>query len=124
MKFAKCFSLMAAVTVLLSLSALAADKHEGKFTLTEPAHVGSTQLPAGDYKAQWSGTGQDVQVQIIQHGKTLVTVPGKLVDNKEAAQYNSVIVKPGSGNVKTVDEIDFANRKEALMLSEGQTPGE
>ncbi len=124
MKFAKYFSLVAAVTVLLSLSAFAADKHEGKFTLTEPALVGSTQLPAGDYKAQWSGTGQDVQMQIIQHGKTLVTVPGKLVDNKEAAQYNSVTVKPGSGNLKTVDEIDFANRKDALVLSEAQTSGE
>lgn len=124
MKFAKYFSLVATVTMLLSLSSFAAEKHDGKFTLTEPAQVGSTQLPAGDYKAQWSGTGQDVQVQIIQHGKTLVTVPGKLVDNKEAAQYNSVTVKPGSRNVKTVDEIDFANRKEALVLSESQTSGE
>jgi hypothetical protein len=124
MKFAKYFSLVATVTMLLSLSALAADKHEGNFTLTETAQIGSTQLQAGDYKAQWSGTGQDVQVQIIQHGKTLVTVPGKLVDNKEASPYNSVTLKPVSGSEKTVDEIDFANRKEVLVLSQAQTSGE
>jgi hypothetical protein len=121
MKFAKCFSLVAAITVLLSLSALAADKHEGNFTLTETAQVGSTQLPAGDYKAQWSGTGQDVQVQILQHGKTMATVPGKLVENKEASAYNSVTLKPVDGNVKTIDEIDFAKRKEVVLL---QTSGE
>lgn len=124
MKFAKYFSLVATFTMLLSLSAMAADKHDGKFTLPEAAQIGSTQLHAGDYKAEWTGTGQDVQVQIMQHGKTLATVPGKLVENKEASEYSSVTLKPVEGNVKTIDEIDFANRKEAIVLSQGQPSGE
>jgi len=123
MKFAKYFSLVATFTMLLSLSAMAADKHDGKFTLPEAAQIGSTQLHAGDYKAEWTGTGQDVQVQIMQHGKTLATVPGKLVENQEASEYSSVTLKP-VGNVKTIDEIDFANRKEAIVLSQGQPSGE
>jgi len=124
MKFAKYLSLVAMAALLLSLSALAAEKHEGKFTLTETAQVGTTQLQPGDYSAQWNGTGQDVQVQIMQHGKTLATVPGKLIENKEPSPYNSVTLKPINGNAKTIDEIEFANRKEGLSLNQSPSSGE
>ena len=41
--------------------------------------VGTTELPAGDYKVSWTGADSNVQVTIARNGKTLATVPAKLV---------------------------------------------
>jgi hypothetical protein len=113
------------VTLLLPLSVLAADKseHHENFTLNDAVQIGNTQLKPGNYKAEWSGNGPTVQVQILQGKKTVATVPAQVVENKQASPYNDVIVKPTTGNTKTIDEIDFANKKEALKLTPAQSSG-
>ena len=116
MKFAKYMVSFAAITLLLSLSAFARNKNEGTFNLSETVHVGSTQLQPGEYKAEWSGQGDAVKVDIIEHGKTVATVEGKLMDLPKRADYNSVTLKSLDNNTKTIDQIAFANRSEALQL--------
>ncbi|HSZ16109.1 MAG TPA: hypothetical protein VK764_03340 [Terracidiphilus sp.] len=72
------FALMLA---LLSVPAFAA-KNSQNVSVTDPIKVGSTQLPAGDYKVSWTGTGSNVQVTIAEKGKASVTVPAKIVEAK------------------------------------------
>src|SRR5215468_6865388 len=99
------FSGLAVVAALsLSLGAFAKDKNEAKFTLSNPAQIGGTQLKPGDYKATWEGTGNDVQVKILQGKNVVANTSAKLVDKQNA---QDAVTLTGS-DVKSVDEIDFA----------------
>src|ERR1700751_3383652 len=121
MKSLKFGALALVAAVLLSMGAFAKDKkdkNEGKFTLADSAQIGSTQLKPGDYKAEWDGTGSDVQVKILQGKNVVATTSGKLVD-KPIAQ-DSVTLGGGSAS-KTVDEIDFAHFHKALVFGTAQT---
>ena len=122
MKFAKYFLLLAGVALLLPLSAMAKDNgNSGKFTISENVKVGATQLKPGDYKVEWDGSGDNVQVKIIQGKNTVATAPAKLVNHDAPAPYNAVILNEASGGGKAISEIDFGKRKEALVLSDSQT---
>lgn len=122
MKSAKYLFLLAGIAMLLPLGAFAKDSNEGKFTISEPVQVGSTQLKPGDYKVQWDGTGSAVSVKIFQGKKTVATTSGKLVNHDQAAPYNAVVLKKANSG-KAIDEIDFGNRKEALVLTEAPMAG-
>lgn len=72
----------ALMLALLAVPAFAA-KNSKTVNFPEAVTVGSTQLPAGDYKVTWTGTGSDVQVTIEQqytgHPATS-TVAAKVVE--------------------------------------------
>jgi hypothetical protein len=80
-KHMKRFFGFALMLALLSVPAFAA-KNSQNVSVTDPIKVGSTQLPAGDYKVSWAGTGSNVQVTIAEKGKASVTVPAKIVEAK------------------------------------------
>ncbi|MGA8340734.1 MAG: hypothetical protein WB781_02245 [Candidatus Sulfotelmatobacter sp.] len=116
MKFGASLASFAVFLLILSASAFAKASHSGKFTLSEPAKVGTTQLKPGDYKAEWSGPANNLQVSIIQHGQTVATTQGHLKNLQEPAPYSSVTERTLADQTKKVDEIDFNNSKEALMV--------
>jgi hypothetical protein len=94
-------------------------KSEGNFTIPDSVRVGATDLAPGDYKAEWKQEdGGAVKVDILQHGKTVATVEGKLKALPQPAPYTAVITKPFSDSAKTLDEIDFGNRSQALVFGE------
>jgi hypothetical protein len=111
---------LATLAVAMSTAAFAArNKNEGNFTLADTVRVGSTDLKAGQYKAQWKDDGSGaVKVDILQHGKVVATTEGKLKNLEGPAPYDAVVTKPLDNNTKTIDEIDFGRRTEALMLGE------
>ena len=119
MRSAKYLFLLAGIAMLLPLGAFAKDANEGKFTISEPVQVGSTQLKPGDYKVQWDGSGDAVNVKIMQGKKTVATTSAKLVNRDQEAPYNAVILKDATGG-KAINEIDFGKRKEALVLTDTQ----
>src|SRR3981081_2934341 len=111
---------LATLTVALTTVTFAANKNQGNFTLFDPARVGSTELRAGDYKAQSqeeAGSGA-VKVEILQNGKTVATAEGKLKDLPGPAPYSAVVTKSLSDNAKEIDEIDFNKRNQALVFGE------
>jgi len=71
----------ALILAFLSAPAFAA-KNSQSVHFVDPVMVGSTQLPAGEYKVTWTGTGSNVQVAFEQNGKTDATVSAKLVEEK------------------------------------------
>lgn len=113
MKFVAAF---VAVAFCLSLSALARDTNSGKFNLQQSAKVGTTMLQPGQYKAEWTGTGNDVNISIIKDGKTVTTTRGTLKQLESKAPYTAVTLKTLPDNSARVDEIDFNNRTDALVL--------
>jgi hypothetical protein len=95
------------------------NKTEGNFTIPNTVRVGSTDLRPGDYKATWTKeNGGAVKINILQHGKTVATVEGKLKDLQKPASFDAVILKTLDNNAKTIDEIDFNNRSQALVFGE------
>ena len=58
--------------MLFATTALAAEK--GSMKLYDPTLVNGVQLSPGDYALQWDGTGNNLQVQILQ-GKKVVGQP-------------------------------------------------
>ena len=118
MTFRQSLASVAVMALAFSLSAFAKDKdsHSGKFTLSDTVQVGSTELAPGDYKAEWSGPANALKVDIMQHGKTVATSEGQIKDLQRPAPYNAVIMKPLANDTKTIGEIDFDNRAEAIVL--------
>jgi hypothetical protein len=117
MKSIKWFGSFAILTLVLSVGAFAKDNHSGNFTLSETVRVGSTELGPGRYKAEWTGTANDVKVDILQDGKTVATTQGAIKNLGQPSPYDAVTTKTLDDNSKLVDEIDFNHRSEALILS-------
>jgi hypothetical protein len=113
----KYFSSLALVTLTLSLAAFAKDNHSGDFTVAENVRVGSTTLAPGDYKAHWTGTGNDVKIEILQNGKTVASAEGAIKSLPQPSPYDAVTTKTLDDNTKRVDEIEFDHRSEALVLA-------
>src|SRR5438445_7058820 len=120
MKFMKYSAVLALVAFSLSLGGFAKDRNEGKFTLSNPASVGSTQLQPGDYKATWDGSGSDVQVKILQGKNVVATTSAKLVQKEQPAPYSAVTLSNPSNGTATLNELSFNKRKESLVFGSAE----
>ena len=83
----------AAVLALLSAPAFAAKNYT--VNISEPVTVGTTQLPAAQYHVTWTGTGSSAQVTLA-YGKSTVTLPAKVVEQKNSV--TSVLTGTKSGS--------------------------
>jgi hypothetical protein len=92
--YVKRFFGYAIILASLSIPAFAA-KNAADVTISTPVKVGTTQLPTGQYKVTWTGTGSAVQVTIAAKGKPTVTVPAKAVEEKNG--HVAVLVNKVSG---------------------------
>jgi hypothetical protein len=113
----KRFSTLLILSTLVSVAAFAAESGSGKIHLTNSAKVGSTELPAGDYKVTWSGSGDKAHVTLTQ-GKNVATATARV----EAAHQNndSVTVTSQNGD-RILDEIQVHGT--TLVLQNGQSNG-
>lgn len=117
MRSVKFMAAIAAVALWLSVGAFAGSTNSGKFNLGQSVKVGSTLLQPGQYKAEWTGNNnKDLKVSILQHGKTVATTDGTLKTLPSKSQYNAVTIKNLPNHTSRIDEIDFNNRSEALVL--------
>jgi hypothetical protein len=117
MQSVKYLASFTAAAFLLCATAFAKDLNSGSFELTEPAHVGSTVLQPGNYKAEWTGSQTDLKVSITQHGKTVATTDATLKQLPTKSSSNAVTLENTQDKTKRLEEIDFNNRSEALVLS-------
>jgi hypothetical protein len=107
----------ALLVALLSAPAFA-EKNSGSVTIAEPVTVGNTQLPAADYKVMWTGLGPNGQVTLI-HGKTRITVPAKVTEQKNNAPSILTDSKNGSNALQAI----YLN-KVSLVLTGSPIPGQ
>jgi hypothetical protein len=89
------------VCTLLSVSALAASNSQ-TIKLTDAVQVGSTVLPAGDYKISWTGTGAGAQVTLLKKGLPPVTVPATVVEQKNNHTGISTDSQSGKNVLKSI----------------------
>ncbi len=67
---------------LFSTSAFAQSENKGKLSVPETITVEGKQLPPGDYKVEWDGTGPNVEVKILKGKETVATAPARLVQTQ------------------------------------------
>ena len=95
---------IAMILALFSAPAFAANSQTVNIPGT--VKVGSTQLPAGDYKVTWTGSGSNVQVTLTQNKKTAATVKANAVAQKN--DHNGVITNT-QGGVAVLQSIQLSS---------------
>jgi hypothetical protein len=117
MKCARFLPTLAAAVLLLPAIAAAKDKDEGRFQLTTSVELGSVRLEPGEYKVSWISAGSDVKIIFLQDDKIQANAVGEVIELKHPSPYDDVVLKPTNhGQAKTIDEIDFEGRTEALRI--------
>ena len=101
----KRFSSLLILSTLLAVAAFAADGGSGKVSLASAVKVGSTDLPAGDYKVTWTGSGDNAQVTLRQ-GKTSATTTAQAV---EVRRNNDAIATTNENGSRVLTQIQFRN---------------
>ena len=94
-----------ALMLTLAAAPAFAAKNSQSVNFASPVKVGTTELPAGDCKVSWTGTGDTVQVTLNNNGKS-ITVPAKLVAGKNDHKGYTVNRVSGTDQLET---IQFSN---------------
>ena len=107
---------LAFALALVSLSIPAfASKNSQTVTFSEAVKVGSTQLPAGDYKVTWTAAGSTAQVTIAQHGGASVTTSAKVVETKNG---HTAVLTDHVGDANVLQSIEL-NSLSLVLTSPG-----
>jgi hypothetical protein len=111
-------SLLLGLALLLATSAFAANK--GSLQVGEPVSVSGKTLPAGEYSVKWEGTGPNVELNILQGGKVIATVPARMIDLQQSPSQDSAVVRKNDDGSRSLSEIRFGGKKYAFSLGAEQ----
>lgn len=117
----KRLSYCALILALLSVPAFAA-KNSQTVNFPDAVKVGTSQLPAGDYKVTWDGTGSNVQVTLEQKGVShpaTATVTAKVEQGKN--NHNGFILD-SHGGANTIEALQF--NKYNVTFTPAPAPGQ
>ncbi|HWE83562.1 MAG TPA: hypothetical protein VG267_01360 [Terracidiphilus sp.] len=109
------------VLALASIPAFAA-KNSQSVTVPEAVSVGSTQLPAGNYKITWTGSGPSVQVTLKQQDvrtPATATTQAKLVSENHG---HAAVTINNQGGSKTIELIQLDHV--SLVLGSAPSSGQ
>src|SRR4051812_14904060 len=109
--------IFAALALTFAASAFAAsNSHKSSFEIGAATQVNGTTIPAGEYTAQWEGSGPTVQVNIMQGKKVLATSPAQVVALDRIALDTHAEVQNGSNGERELKVLQFAGKKVSLEL--------
>jgi hypothetical protein len=106
------FSLMA------TMPAFARDKNHHNVEIPETLQVGTAQLAPGEYTMDWTESGATAEVTFVQHGKSVVQAPAKIVTLDRPASSDSLTTKTQTNNSMALEEVQFGGHKEAFSFSD------
>jgi hypothetical protein len=109
--------IFATLVLAFATSAFAAsDSHKSSFQISAATQVNGTTLPAGEYTAQWEGSGPTVQVNILQGKKVMATVPAQVIALDSKAPDTQAEVLNGTKGERELKALQFAGKKVSLQL--------
>jgi YD repeat-containing protein len=114
------FASLMLLSTLITAMAFAADSGSGSIRLDSTVKVGTTELPPGDYKVKWTGSGANTEVTLTQ-GKTKVTAPAQVV---EVRRNNDGIATKSDNGSRVLTEIQFQKQTLVLQNSSSQIAGQ
>jgi hypothetical protein len=108
-------SILLAAVILVATGGFAADK--ASLNLLDPTTVGGKQLPAGSYKLQWEGTGDQVELKISQGKNVVATTAAHVVTLERPVPSNAVGTARNTDGSTSLTRINFAGKKYALEIA-------
>jgi len=110
-------SLLVAAIVLTPILAFARSKDSANVDLNQSVEVAGAQLPSGQYKVTWEGSGPNVTVNFTKGNKTIATAPAKIVGNSMNEQ--AVETTTAADHTTVLRAIDLKNM---TLQFENETP--
>jgi hypothetical protein len=111
MKMLKLSSMLLGSAFLLSASAFAANTIKKSLHLYENVTVAGKQLVPGDYKVEWSGSGPDVEVNIMQGRDTVATAPARIVSRASVNEQDGYALDPGKSGNQSLAQVFFTGER-------------
>ncbi len=112
-------SLLPGLALLLATSAFAANKgNKGSIELDKSTTVSGHQLAPGQYKLTWDGTGSNVELMILSHGKLVATVPAHLLELSQPEPNDATESRTNDDGSQSLTKIDFRGKKYALTFAD------
>jgi hypothetical protein len=103
-----------ALALMTPVALLAAPKNSAKVTFSQTITVNGTQVPPGEYRVEWQGTGASVEATILQAGKVLASSPATLVIEKTNL----------NGAFETKEEVNNSHILQTINQTASITPRE
>src|SRR2546427_13206828 len=75
-----------------------------------------TEIPAGVYEVTYKSHSPTATVTFTQSKRVVATVDGKWVDRDAEYKNNAIVYRTNPEGTRTLLEIRFAGRKQALLL--------
>lgn len=125
MKAVRLLAVAAMCSVLFPLASLASTRttqlKKQKVSVMDKVEIAGKTLKPGNYEVEWQGNGPAVNVKFLKYGKTLLTAPAQLAQLKTPAPYSAVVENTHKNGAKTIQEIEWNHKREALKF--GSQPG-
>jgi len=108
--------------ILLATSAFAVNK--GSVQLMHPTQVAGKQLAAGSYNIRWDGSGEQVQLSILQGNKEVASTTARVVPIQSRSPNDNALITVGADGTRSLSQIRFRGKTFALDLGgEGSGAG-
>ena len=128
MKAVRLLAVGAAFALVFPLASLASTKtsqeQKQKVSVMDKVEIAGKTLQPGNYQVEWQGNGPAVNVKFMQYGKTLVTAPAHLAQLKTPAPYSAVVENTAKNGAKTIQEIEWNHKREALRFGSQPPTGQ
>ncbi len=106
--------------LLMTVSALAANKSSVNFTLTDKAMVNGTTLQPGDYKMVVDRDGNNVQATFITRGKEVAKSSGHFEQRDSFASGVSLVT---NNTDRAIQQVVVQKLKGAVVLDNAASSG-
>ena len=101
---------------LASLASARSSQRKEKVSVMDKVQIAGKTLRPGNYQVEWQGNGPTVNVKFLKYGKTLLTAPAQLAQLKTPAPYSAVVENTHKNGAKTIQEIEWNHKREALKF--------
>jgi hypothetical protein len=103
---------------LFSTSAFAQSENKGKLSVPEKITVEGKQLPPGNYKVEWEGTGPNVEVKILKGKETVATTQARVVPAPTKATADAYAVTKQQDGSRVLSSIYFGGKNFSLEIGQ------
>ena len=106
--------------LIIPLALQAASRDSASVSFYATVTVGGTQIPAGDYRVRWEGTGTVVTVTITKDNKVVASAPATLREGRTGYKDEAVALKR-EGNTAIVTSISWKTRSLDFDQTDGSS---
>ena len=118
MKARKLAVVLFGAALLLSSGAFAKEKTKATLTLSDPVTIEGKTLNPGTYTVEWSGSGANVQVTILQGKTPIATIPAQVAQQAVANAHDAYGTSAAGDGSRTLTAVYIGGSKAYLDLQQ------